>query len=245
MHKSNSINHFLLVFLSSFLSSSAVFATTTLNITSENNKPYASSPSQMESYQDSKLSLEKTVSAILPALPSLSSGSVYYVSNDGSDKNNGSQNGAWKTLKYAVSKLKAGDTLYLTEGTYKDTADFISSGTQDKLITIQGIGNVWIDNSASYIFDPAFDTNGQSYIQFKNINVRNSRAGVLIGGGSHHVTVNGLNTDHAQFAVLIKDASFVTFLNATADNSRHAFRAEGVSHDLHFENIKAFRSQDV
>ena len=48
-------------------------------------------------------------------------GSTYYVAPDGSNSNSGSsRDKAYKTLKHAFSKLKAGDTLYVAGGKYNE-----------------------------------------------------------------------------------------------------------------------------
>jgi uncharacterized protein YuzB (UPF0349 family) len=61
---------------------------------------------------------------------------VYYVSNSGNDSNNGNITNPWKTLVYASGKLKAGDTLYIRGGTYKEVTSWSTDGTQLKPITI-------------------------------------------------------------------------------------------------------------
>jgi hypothetical protein len=44
----------------------------------------------------------------------------YYVSQNGSDSNSGSQASPWRSLKFAVSQLSDGDTLILRGGTYSE-----------------------------------------------------------------------------------------------------------------------------
>jgi len=60
----------------------------------------------------------------------------YYVSNNGNDANSGTINSPWKTLQYASSKIKAGDTLYIRGGTYKEVTSWSADGTQSKPIQI-------------------------------------------------------------------------------------------------------------
>ncbi len=45
-------------------------------------------------------------------------GKTYYVSNFGSDENNGTINFPFKTIQFGISRLNDGDTLYLREGIY-------------------------------------------------------------------------------------------------------------------------------
>ncbi len=197
------------------------------------------STSQLSGYQETLRLLEGGQQALQTA------GNLYYVSLTGSNTNNGSQNQAWKSIDYAVSRLKAGDTLYIQEGVYKETVDLKSSGTESAYISIVGLGNVVIDGATLGYYEPVFDTKGYSYIQFFNLEVNNARSGVEISPGSTHILINGLTTHNSQFAVKMKDASYITVLNCYATGSRNGFRGEGVVHDVLFENIETYFSKDV
>lgn len=66
-----------------------------------------------------------------------SNGKVYYISPDGNDKNDGTSEKPFKTFKTALSKLKAGDTLYVKTGSkisgtkYRYEAKYKGSGEED------------------------------------------------------------------------------------------------------------------
>ncbi len=72
--------------------------------------------------------------------------STYFVATNGSDANAGTSAAPWLTIRYAVSRLRAGDTLYMRGGTYtgsantiNDTLGPVSSGTSwANAITIAG-----------------------------------------------------------------------------------------------------------
>lgn len=79
-----------------------------------------------------------TVTSILslPALEGTGIPKAYYVSPNGNDQlGDGTISKPWKTIAKANSILKAGDTLYLREGTYRETLKPLSSGTKAKPIT--------------------------------------------------------------------------------------------------------------
>ena len=61
-----------------------------------------------------------------------------FVSPNGNDLNTGNSNNPFQTIQQAIDKAKAGDTIALAPGTYKQ--DFVSrtDGTEDKPITITG-----------------------------------------------------------------------------------------------------------
>ncbi len=64
-------------------------------------------------------------------------GGNFYVSKTGSNKNNGSKEQPFKTIKKALSIMSSGDTCYLREGTYKDLIRINNlKGERSKKITI-------------------------------------------------------------------------------------------------------------
>ena len=64
------------------------------------------------------------------------SGKTYYVSTKGSDKAVGSQAKPFRTIKRAIKALKAGDTLLIRGGTYKERITVNRSGKKNQYITI-------------------------------------------------------------------------------------------------------------
>ena len=54
---------------------------------------------------------------------------TYYVSPTGNNSNDGSINSPWQTIAFGVSQLSAGNTLYLREGTYRETLTIDKDGS--------------------------------------------------------------------------------------------------------------------
>lgn len=67
-----------------------------------------------------------------------SSGNTYYVATNGSnDPDGGTLTRPWRTVSYAVSKMKAGDTTYVRGGVYRETGvSFGQSGTANARIRL-------------------------------------------------------------------------------------------------------------
>lgn len=62
---------------------------------------------------------------------------TYYVATTGSDGNAGTSTKPWRTIKYAVGKMVAGDTTYVSGGTYQEgEIRFSKSGTQSAPIKL-------------------------------------------------------------------------------------------------------------
>jgi|GEM_PF-928648 len=172
------------------------------------------------------------------------SGRSLYVSLSGSDSNEGSETSPWRSVQGAINKLQPGDTLFIKEGTYKETANWAVSGTLDAPITVRGVGTVIFDGTTLGQYDPIFETKGFDHLRFENLTVNKARSAVEVSAGSTNIVVDGLKTDGSQFAVNIKSGENVTVRNVYAINSRNAFRAEGTSKNLLYENIETYGSAD-
>lgn len=72
---------------------------------------------------------------------------IYYVDNiKGNDENNGTKDTPFLSLKVAIDKLQAGDTLYIIDNgssaPYRDTIEIKRSGGDDRVITVAGIDSI-------------------------------------------------------------------------------------------------------
>ncbi len=77
--------------------------------------------------------------------------STYYVSTSGNDTNSGTISSPWRTIQHAANSVKAGDTVYVRAGVYKEVVSIPSSGSASggyitfssypgELATIDGTG---------------------------------------------------------------------------------------------------------
>lgn len=186
---------------------------------------------------------------------------AFYVSPTGSDSAAGSVDAPFATIPYAVSQLTAGDTLYILEGEYDQPdagAVFVASGTPARHITVQGVGTVLIEcaDTITYSgevvasnFSPAFDTDGHSFIDFKDFTVANVRSAVTVNTGSSHVTIDGVDADRCHFGFLIYGASHVTVTNSTITDCRSGVMTDApdsvVPTDLVFTDMTVSGSKNV
>jgi hypothetical protein len=71
-----------------------------------------------------------------PPVPTFA-GNAFFVSVRGSDGNPGSLAKPWRTVTFALTRLRPGDTLYVRGGTYFERPTVSVSGTAADPITIQ------------------------------------------------------------------------------------------------------------
>jgi len=94
---------------------------------------------------------------IIPlCIPTLAQATIYYVAQDGSDSNPGTETKPWASVDKAANTMEAGDTVYVKEGNYSGF-DVSRSGTADNYISYLAypghtpvIGQIYFQSGASY-----------------------------------------------------------------------------------------------
>lgn len=145
--------------------------------------------------------LRKTAGTVKLYAQWAKSGSNYiYVSPKEKDTNKGTVNSPLKTVQAAIKKAKAGDTIYLRQGTYKGTNKFVRSGTDKKPITITRLNSekVVLTYTTSKSTEAAvFDLNGKSYITIKRLEIGKVKGqnvyGIILRGGEKYVKITNNN----------------------------------------------------
>ena len=113
-----------------------------------------------------------TVAEAVPAAPVPApapqpglTGPAYYVSPTGNDRADGSEANPWRSLTASMKKLRAGDTLLVRGGTYRERVEVrgesVPRGTPDARITVRAypgeeplvVGIFWVSNADYWTFD--------------------------------------------------------------------------------------------
>lgn len=124
-----------------------------------------------------------------------------FVSPDGNDTNgDGSKNKPFKTVAKALNTAKAGDTIYLREGTYTSNVTFNKSGEEGKPITLRNYPNeiAKIDLTDKTV-ESVIDFNSQSNInviglELCNLIEKNDVVyGILLRGGEKNCIIANCN----------------------------------------------------
>lgn len=79
--------------------------------------------------------IRKLLAILFLGIPLCISAEEFYVDNQGSDVNNGTRNKPFRTLNRAAVRAKAGDTIVIRGGTYRETLRVLHSGTADRPVT--------------------------------------------------------------------------------------------------------------
>jgi hypothetical protein len=74
--------------------------------------------------------------------PGLTQPATYYVSTAGLDRNRGTPQAPWRTIKKAVNTMVAGDMTIVLAGKYNEIVNTVRSGTAGQRITIRASGQV-------------------------------------------------------------------------------------------------------
>ncbi|WP_414582785.1 right-handed parallel beta-helix repeat-containing protein [Scytonema sp. PCC 10023] len=132
-----------------------------------------------------------------PTATDNNSGTVYYVSPDGSDDNPGTSDKPWKSINYAVSEdsaIKAGDTILVQPGTYTELVTLGKSGSESGNITLKANGDVTVR-------DPDPIEGG-------------FREGVIQSVGKGHWVIDGFRIEDTSWAgISLRDSNDITVQN--------------------------------
>jgi hypothetical protein len=175
---------------------------------------------------------------------------TFYVSPSGADESAGTRDAPWGTLRHAVSRLRAGDTLYLRGGVYSSAADTRSirrwlqsraahrgptrspsPGTRGKTVTIRppdGSPGVRLTTGAPH------------YVIFQDFTLDMSRQGdaltapnaFYLSNGTHHIRLLRLDLGNTKGDVIALSynnvtppaASFVEILNSKIHHAGQGHR---------------------
>ena len=123
---------------------------------------------------------------------------TYYVSNSGSNNNNGlSESTAFETIQHASNLVLAGDTVVVLAGTYVGFDHRSNSGTSEMPIVFQGFGDPLI-NVSGPLRDDGINIEGPDYIIIDGFVVND-----MTGGGngiravlSNHIIIRNCKCDN-------------------------------------------------
>jgi hypothetical protein len=154
------------------------------------------------------------IASALPSPFAESTGDVHYVSPDGSDDADGTEDHPWLTIQHAVDETRSGETVMLRAGTYADWTSWESqSGTQDAPITLR-----------SYPGERAVVTGSlriiSSWVRIRDVTFQggtsaNDREVLLFVSGGDHIDIV-----HNEFFGSMSSAIFLGEGDNTADDVR-------------------------
>lgn len=172
-----------------------------------------------------------------------SSGTVRYVSVNGSDANSGTRRRPWRTIQKAIDSLAPGDTLLVHAGTYTQGLTISKNGTPSAPITIAayphqrvvlhatpgGADTYPVQITAAYVRLHGFIIEGGT---------GTSDANVYVWRGAHNVEISGNEIRYGQDQGIFADSStrwIYIVGNWIHDNGRHHLSGQHDSHGIYIE----------
>ncbi len=144
------------------------------------------------------------------------------VSTSGSNQIAGLSNINW-------SLVRAGDEIVLrgTEGTYKESLTIPAKGTASAPIVVRAA------NGEKPVIEGSVVISGAAYVTVEGITVTKSPyAGVIISGGSHHITVSNCSVSSNALGIWIGDQAGTSNLitnNEVYNNATHGIAVDRVN----------------
>jgi len=156
----------------------------------------------------------------------LAKSNSYYVSPKGSDNNKGnSPSQPFKSIQKAASMVKAGDSVYIMEGTYHETIEIEISGTKDYPISFTNYKNekVIIDGEHQLPKEKwrgLISIFNQSYINLSNLILKNSTYAGLFMEGANHISIDNLITYNTHSSgVGIWESQYITLTSTLIEKA--------------------------
>ncbi len=130
-------------------------------------------------------------------------GKTYYVATNGNDKNSGvEESKPFRTIQRGIDAIRAGDTLLVRDGVYRESLNIKKSGTAANPITIapHGNGSPVIDGKEERIGKAGalITVSKSDYLTFKGFELRNSGGRGIRVQGSSHVTIEDCQVHECQ-----------------------------------------------
>jgi hypothetical protein len=158
---------------------------------------------------------------VLPVLispqPAFAAGKTYYVATNGNNSNPGTLNSPWKTIQKAANVARAGDTVYVRGGTYREKVNVNRSGSAGNFITFSSYpGETAVIDvngiAMEHYLDGGFVIFGKSYVQVTGFRVINSNSTNDGGFGivcveSHHCIIKNNSTYNTYHSGIISRSS--------------------------------------
>ena len=150
-------------------------------------------------------------------------GSIFYIDLKGDDKNDGTQYRPWRSLRYALTKVKAGDTVLINPGKYVelDQISIRTSGKKGKPITFRGNGKGVEIDLTRFSGRNGFEIHFANYVIIENLIVHASRDKLS----------RGIRLTHANGSVI---------RNNTVSGAGHANLFSSLGDHVTFEGNRAY-----
>ncbi|WP_454065127.1 right-handed parallel beta-helix repeat-containing protein [Candidatus Nitrospira salsa] len=181
------------------------------------------------------------VSTLITSTPTISDAATYYVAKTGNDSSSGTQASPFRNIKHGVSKLVAGDTLYVKAGTYYESilswSTKIPNGTSwnnpvtvaanpGDTVTIYPPGGqtfFWVkDGQAKYLIIDGFTVDGNSQ----------AKHGFKFSDNSRYIRVKNTEVKNAtDSGILVSICSGCASPQTAPHNTYHEFINMNIHHN--------------
>lgn len=176
----------------------------------------------------------------VPAFPA-----TYVVDPAGDDANSGDIAAPWRTIQHAASRVSAGDTVAIHEGTYRESVNVSRGGTDGSLVTFvaePGAVLVSPDPTASW---EAFNVlEGVAFVALQGIEAKDGfDETIFLRPGSHDISIQSCDLHGNQAGIIISDAYNISVQGCMLhDNARLGIRVAGTSYDVTVSDTDSFEN---
>jgi len=179
--------------------------------------------------------------------PLACSATSYFVAPDGNDANPGSSALPFLTAAKGTSVLRAGDTLTIRPGTYRETTFLLEAGSAAEPITVQAEDGVIFESPDPSGHAEAFNIGSNArHVRLIGIEATGGYGeAVLVRLGAQSIEIRDCRLHGNRVGLAIVGASGVTVRGCRLyDNVRAGLRITGASHDVTVVDTDAYNNSD-
>jgi hypothetical protein len=170
---------------------------------------------------------------------------LLYVSPSGSDAGPGTEARPWRTIQKAAEAARAGDTIYVRAGTYRERVVFRVSGAEGRPITLMARPGEEAIIEGRGIRLPAdwgglLDISGQSHIRIRGLKVQNAgphanNPGILVDRSRQVIIENTHTYNTASSGIGVWNSEYVVIADnevelACNDGQQECLTVAGTAH---------------
>ncbi len=170
---------------------------------------------------------------------------IRYISPAGSDAGQGTQARPWHTIQKAAEAARAGDTIYIRAGTYRERVVFRVSGAEGQYITLMAHPGEEAIIDGSGIRLPAdwgglLEVSGQSHIRISGLKIRNAgphanNPGILVDRSRQVIIENNSMSNTASSGIGVWNSEYIIIDNndvelACNDGQQECITVAGTAH---------------
>ncbi len=151
-----------------------------------------------------------------------------FVTVTGSDRNSGSEFSPFRSVQRGIDAARAGDTICVGDGVYREALVMKRSGRESAWITLAALNRRRATIAPSSHGEHAININAQSYIAIRGLVIDGGMFGIVTSGGGHHWLVSDVEVRNAAASgIQLNDGDYITIEDSVVHDCASQWSGSG------------------